>query len=76
MPVMTEFPIRPYDVWSSLKVCFLNGVQLEEVKSRTMSGALLAEAVANMAISECWEKKKIKRTTVDLLINLGALGRL
>jgi hypothetical protein len=73
VPVMTAFPMRPYFVWSSLKVCFLKGVQLEEVKSKIIAGALLAEAVANMAISKCWEKKEIKRTTMYLLISLGSL---
>lgn len=56
---MTELPMRPYDVWSSLKVCFLKGVQLEEVKSKMIVGALLAEEVANMAISKCWKEKEI-----------------
>ena len=57
-PVMTELPIRPYDVWSNLKVCFLKGVQLDEVKSRMISGALLADGVANIAISKCWRRRK------------------
>ena len=51
----------------------MKGVQLEEVKSKTIVGALLAEGVANMAISKCWEKEEIQRTTVYLLISLGAL---
>ena len=71
--MMTELPMRPYDVWSSLKVCFLKGVQLEEVKSNTIVGALLAEGVANIAISKCWKKEQIQRTTVYLLISLGVL---
>jgi hypothetical protein len=48
--LMIELPILPYDVWSSQKVCFLKGVQHEEIKFKIFTGALLVEGVA--------EKKK------------------
>jgi hypothetical protein len=62
--------ILPYVLWSSLNVCFLKGVQFEEVKSKIIAGALLAEAVANMAISKYWEEKEMERSTIYLLISL------